>query len=278
MTVRLELVRLVRSRRPLIALAACALFLGLMLLGFWTYAQTETGGAAEFRYTFENRSYFNGLTFALYAFYFAYLLVLPVFAATEGGVQIAGDTASGSLRLLLARPITRARIFAGKLAVAAAWSTLLAGFLLALALVIGLTAVGWGDLDIYPGVLQMTDRHQHLNQAAALTRFVLAWPLASLGLLVPLTLAFWVSSLSTSPVNAVATSISVYLIVYVVGQIHFFRELRPWLFTSSMACWRDLFREEVPWRRVAAGAARLAGWAVLFTTLALGRFRRREEP
>jgi hypothetical protein len=57
MIARLEMLRLVRSRRPLITLLSLALFLGLMLIGFYTYARTETGGAAEFRYTFENRSY-----------------------------------------------------------------------------------------------------------------------------------------------------------------------------------------------------------------------------
>ena len=100
---RLELTRLARSHRLLLFILSLALFLGLMLLGFYTYAQTETGGDVEFRYTFENASYFNGLTFALYAFYFGFLLVLPIFAATEGGAQLAGDSASGVFRLVLAR-------------------------------------------------------------------------------------------------------------------------------------------------------------------------------
>ena len=69
--------KLVRSRRPLIAALSLALFVMLMLVGFYTYAQNETGGQAEFRYTYENRSYFNGLTFALYAYYFGVLLLLP---------------------------------------------------------------------------------------------------------------------------------------------------------------------------------------------------------
>ena len=55
MSVRLESLRLVRSRRPLVAAGALLLFLVLMLVGFYTYAQSRTGGAAEFRYTFENR-------------------------------------------------------------------------------------------------------------------------------------------------------------------------------------------------------------------------------
>jgi len=145
---RLESLRLWRSRRPLLALGSVLFFLALMLLGFYTYAQTQTGGDAEFRYTFENRSYFNGLTFALYAFYFGFLLVLPIFAATEGGAQIAGETAAGTLYLLLTRPLTRARLFVTKLLIAGTLSTALVAALIALSLGIGLIAVGWGSLTV----------------------------------------------------------------------------------------------------------------------------------
>ena len=273
----LELLRLRRSHRPRVAVLSIVFFLGLMLLGFYTYAQTETRGNAEFRYTFENSSYFNGLTFALYAFYFGFLLVLPIFAAVEGGSQIAGDASGGALGLLLARPITRTRLFLGKLALAAGLTTLLTALLLGLGLALGLVAVGWGNLDLYPGVLQMTDRRQHLEQGEALLRFLLAWPAASLAMLAPLSLAFLVSAFSRSAVNAVGAAIAIYLVLYVASQIHFFAELRPWLFPSAMPYWRELFREQIDWRTVLEQAARLAGFTLAFLALALGRFRLREE-
>ena len=275
---RLELLRLVRSRRPLLAMFALLFFLVLMLAGFYTYAETETGGQAEFRYTFENQSYFNGLTFALYAFYFGFLLVLPIFIATEGGVQLAGDTKSGVLRLLLTRPLSRERIFATKLGLSLGYALLLCGSFLALALAVGLVTVGWGDLDLYPGVLQMTDRHQHLDQAVALRRFLLAWPAASLALAAPLALSLLVSTFARSAVNAVAVSVALYLVLYVTSEIHFFRELRPWLFPSSMPFWRELFREQIAWRAMGIEAGRLLGWTALFCALACSRFRLREEP
>ena len=277
MTLRLETRRLLRSRRPALALGAVVFFLGLMLLGFYTYAQTKTGGNVEFRYTYENRSYFNGLTFALYAFYFGFALVLPIFAATEGGAQLAGDTGSGTLALLLSRPVSKARLFATRFALAAAYTTGLVGALLALGLGIGLVAVGWGDLDLYPGVLQMTDRPQHLTQGEGLRRFLLAWPCASLALLAPLALSFWVSAWSRSAVNAVGTAVALYLVLYVVAEVHFFQDLRPWLFTSYLAYWRELFREEVAWGELLRDAARLSTFTLVFAGLAFRRFRRREE-
>jgi len=274
---RLEIVRLWRSRRPLIAACSLLFFLVLMLVGFYTYARAETGGRAEFRYTYENRSYFNGLTFALYAFYFGFLLILPIFIATEGGAQIAGDTSRGTLLLSLTRPVSRTRLFFSKFLLSGAFSTLLAGGFLAVSLGVGLLAVGWGDLDLYPGVLQMTDRHQHLEQQQALARFLLAWPAASLALLAPLSLAYLFSSWVKNPVNAVGLAFSLYLILYVIAEIHFFKDLRPWLFTTYMPYWRELFQERPDWSQVSNQALRLSGFTLLFLALAFRRFRRREE-
>ena len=41
---RFELLKVQRSRRPHLAALAIALFLGLMLLGFYMYASNETSG------------------------------------------------------------------------------------------------------------------------------------------------------------------------------------------------------------------------------------------
>ena len=273
----LEVLRLRRSRRPLLAMGALLFFLGMMLLGFYTYAQSNAGAGAEFRYTFENRSYFNGLTFALYAFYFGFLLILPVFVAVEGAAQIAGESASGRLGLLLTRPVSRSKIFLCKLTVALGSGGFLVAVLILFSLGIGLGFVGWGDLDLYPGVLQMSERHQHLSQREALNAFMLVWPAACVALFPVLCLSFLISSWSKSGVNAVGISVATYMILYVIAQVHFFEDLRPWIFTSHMSFWRGLFREQINWPELANQGIRLLGFGFLFLGLAFHRFRTREE-
>lgn len=273
----LEALRLWRSRRPLVALLALLCFLVLMLVGFWTYAESRTKGAAQFEYTYENRSYFNGLTFALYAFYFGFVLLLPIFAAIEGGAQIAGDSGGGALTLLLTRPLSKTRLFFVKAGLAALFSLLLTGMFLAVALLIGLCAVGWGPLRLYPGVLQMTDTPQFLKRGEALMRFALAWPAAGLALLAPLAFSLWISSWAKSAVNAVGTAVALYLVLHVIAEVHFFEDLRPWLFTSHTTYWRGLFAERIDLREMARHAAALVGFTALFLALAFRRFRRREE-
>jgi ABC-type transport system involved in multi-copper enzyme maturation permease subunit len=275
--IRLELLKLLRSRRPVLAALSSLLFLTLMLVGFYTYARKRTHGEADFGYTFENESYFNGITFTVYSFYFGFLLVLPIFVATEGSTQIAGETSDRTLGLLLFRPVTKSRIFFTKVAVTAGYAMGLTGGFLALSLGVGLFAVGWGDLDLYPGVLQMTDRPQHLSQSEALWRFALIWPAASLGLWTTVSFAFLLSAYMKSAVNAAAVAVALYLVMHVVSGVHFFEELRPILFTSYLAYWRGLLQSDVEWALVGQDAAKLLGFALVFLALAHRRFRLREE-
>lgn len=270
---RFEAVKLMRSRRPVVAMAALVLFVALILLGFYTYASNETGGRAQFRYTFESSSYFNGLLFALYAFYFAVLIILPIFMAAEGGAQLTSEAAGGTLQLLLARPLSRSRIFTTKLLIALAYLALLTALYLALALGVGLTAVGWGELSIYPGVLQMAPSPQHLSQAQALQAFALAWPAAVVALLPALSMSFLVATWVKNPINAVAASVAIYLVLYVISEIHFFSELRPYLFTAYTGFWRGLFREHVIWPDLLQDGAKLLAFTFAFLAAAYHRFR-----
>ena len=274
---RFETIKLLRSWRPVVALVALVLFITLMLIGFYTYADNETGGRAEFRYTFESSSYFNGLLFALYVFYFAILIVLPIFAAAEGGAQLTSESASGTIQWLLARPISRSRIFVTKLVTAVIYLAILAGVFLAVSLFVGLVAVGWGDLHIYPGVLQMTAKPQYLSQKQALHAFFLAWPAAGVALMPALAMGFMVSVWVKNPINAVAASVAIYLVLYVISEIHFFMELRPYLFTTYIGYWRGLFREQVVWSDLLQDGAKLLAFTFAFLSIAYHRFRIRQE-
>src|SRR5215210_3505960 len=103
---RIEFVKLIRSRSFYLSFAALTCFVALMLWGFYTYAARKTGGQAveQFKYTYESKQYFNGLTFALYSVLFCCGLLLPVFVAMTAGAQVAGEARAGTLRMLCARP------------------------------------------------------------------------------------------------------------------------------------------------------------------------------
>src|SRR6201982_401550 len=131
---KLELEKLFRSRSFYLSFAVLVGFVVLMLWGFYTYAARKTGGEAveQFKYTYESKQYFNGLTFALYSVLFSFTLLLPIFVSMSAGSQIAGETRSGTLRMICTRPISRASLILSKFVASALHALLLLTFFIVL--------------------------------------------------------------------------------------------------------------------------------------------------
>ena len=66
-------------------------------------------------------------------------------------------------------------------------------------------------------------------------------------------------------------------VLYLIAEVHFFAELRPWLFTSHAACWRELLQESPDTEALLRHASASLGFTFLFLALGFRRFRRREE-
>src|SRR6185436_12530643 len=247
--IRLELLKLVRSKGFYLSFAALLGFVMLMLWGFYSYAQRKTSGLAgeQFKYTYESKSYFNGLTFTLYSLIFAFSLLIPIFVAMSAGAQIAGERRAGTLRTICIRPVSRSSIILSKFVVVAFHTWLLLAFFIGVNLLIGLLFVGWGDLELYPGALNLVDEPSRMLRDDALWRFFYASFSGTWALLVVAAIAVLLSVLFDNPVTAVAATLAVYLILYIVGRIEFFVTLRPFFFTTHMEFWRDVLKPEVPW-------------------------------
>src|SRR5437762_7061692 len=113
---RLGFVTLVRSPSLWFSFVAVTVFVALMLWGFYSYAERKAGegATAQFKYTYESKSYFNGLTFALYSLVFSFSLLIPIFVAMAAGSQIAGERQAGTLRMICTRPVSRVSLVVAK--------------------------------------------------------------------------------------------------------------------------------------------------------------------
>jgi ABC-type transport system involved in multi-copper enzyme maturation permease subunit len=246
---RIEFYKLIRSKSFYLSFIALAGFVALMLWGFYSYAERKTGGQAaeQFKYTYESKSYFNGMTFALYSLMFSFSLLIPIFVAMTAGAQIAGEARSGTLRMICVRPISRVSIFISKFLMVALHVYLLLAFFIALNLLVGLLFIGWGDMELYPGPLNLVDEPGRIVRDEALWRFLYASFTGTWALLVVAAIAMFFSVVFETPVMAVVTTLSLYVMLYIIGRIEFFEHLRPYFFTTDMDFWRDVFKPEIPW-------------------------------
>jgi len=246
---RLEFLKLTRSRSFLLSFCSLAIFVALMLWGFYSYAEKKAGEqvTSQFKYTYESKSYFNGLTFALYSVMFSFSLLVPIFVALVAGAQIAGERQAGTLRTICVRPISRVSLVLSKFLVVAGYTYLLVAFFIGLNLLVGLLFVGWGDLQLYPGALNLVDEPGKLLRNEALQRFAYASISGTWALLVIAAIATLFSVLFESASTATIATLAVYLTFLIIGRVEFFESLRPYFFTTDMDFWRDVFKPEIPW-------------------------------
>jgi ABC-2 type transport system permease protein len=247
---KLEILKLIRSRSFLLSFVALTAFVVLMLWGFYSYAERKAGEqiTSQFKYTYESKSYFNGLTFALYSVMFSFNLLIPVFVALTTGAQIAGEREDGTLRMLCVRPVSRVSLVCSKFIVLAGYTYLLVAFFILLNLLVGLCFVGWGDLQLYPGALNLVDEPGKLLRDEALKRFAYASFSGTWSLLVVAAIATLFSVLCEKAAIATVSTLTLYLVFHIIGRIEFFEHLRPYFFTTDMDFWRDVFKPEIPWQ------------------------------
>ncbi len=273
---RQEIFKLVRSKLFYLSFIMLVIFVGLMLWGFYTYSKHKTGGQVEFKYTYENPSYFNGLIFTLYSAYFAFQLIIPISVSILAGTQIAGEARAGTLRSLLTRPISRSRLYFGKFYVSVLNVFVLLAFFIGFNLLIGLIVVGWGDLSLYPGPLNLVQEPARLPQAEALARFFYATFTGTWSLMTLATLAFLMSVLFENPIIASFTALTLYVMFNVIGRVDFFVDLKPYLFTTDMEFWREVFKPVIPVNELMYRACRCGMYSVAFLLAGLIVFERKD--
>jgi len=273
---RQEIFKLLRSKLLYLSFLMLVTFVLLMLWGFYTYSLRKTGGQVEFKYTYENPSYFNGLIFTLYSAYFAFQLVIPISVSILAGTQIAGEARSGTLRSLLTRPISRSRLYFAKYLTSILSVFSLLVFFILFNLLVGLVLVGWGDLSLYPGPLNLVQEPGKLTQNEALLRFGYSVFTGTWSLLTLATLAFLMSVLFENPLVASFTALTLYVMLNVIGRVDFFVDLRPYLFTTDMEFWRDVFKPEIPANELLYRACRCGMYSVSFLLAGLIVFERKD--
>jgi ABC-2 type transport system permease protein len=245
----LEFRKLVRSRSFYLSFAALFGFVLLMLWGFYSYVSVKAGAQAveQFKYTYESKSYFNGLTFSLYSVLFSFSLLIPLFVTMTAGNTIAGEAEAGTLRMICVRPVSRNSILLAKFLIVGLHTYLLLAFFIVVNLVVGLVFIGWGNLELYPGPLNLVDEPGKILLGESLWRFTYASFSGTWALLVIAAIAVLFSALYDSPVMAVVITMAVYVMLYVIGRVEFFAHLRPYFFTTAMDFWRDVFKPDIPW-------------------------------
>lgn len=272
--IQIELFKITTKPRSYIGFLAITVIVLLIEFAFYidgkTYLQFITQ-TLEQSFTIQG----NILNGNLICFIILQMLIvqMPLMIALVTGDLISGEAAGGTIRLLLTKPVSRANILMAKYLAGSIYTFLLILWLGVLALGVGRLIFGHGDL-----MVLKSEELVILRDGDILWRFMGAFVIAFLSLNVVATFSLMLSCFTDNSIGPIITSMSVIILFTIIGTIDipFFDQLKPFLFTTHMIIWRNLFDNPLPKNQIYTSLAVLAGHIMLFLSIAFYHFTRKD--
>lgn len=210
----------------------------------------------------------NGLFLALAALIAELPLFLPIAVAAIAADAIAAEAGTGTLRYLLAVPVTRTRLLAVKYTALVIFTTAAVLLVALTGVLLGLVLFGAGDFTLLSG------RQVGFGEGAVRVLAVCGYLAAALAALAAVGL--FVSTLTEQAVGATIAVVILALVSMVLDQIPQLDFLHPYLLTHWWGAFVDLLRDPVPLDGIRAGLQSAGAYVLIFVTAAWARLSNRD--
>jgi ABC-2 type transport system permease protein len=294
--IAVELFKLVRRLRTWMSVA---LICGLPLLVAVFIAVTHLAPPPGQGSAFLSAVLDNGQLYPAAALALVLPVFLPVSVAVVAGDSIAGEASSGTLRYLLARPVSRTRLLVAKL-ISVSTFVLLAVIAVTITsyatgvLILGpsrASAVGTGSGisgSIAPGAggaptagLQAGGSITSLSGAPLtfvelIERVLGAMAFITVSMLGVAAIAIFLSTIADSALGAALGALAVLVASEVLVTLNAASAVQPYLPTRYWLAWIDFFRQPIFWPDIQRGFAIQAVYVVVFLSAAWANFATRD--
>jgi ABC-2 type transport system permease protein len=255
------------KRRRTLGVLALMVALPLILIG-----ALQLGGAEEAeensRVNLVDVATASGLNLTLFVLFATTGFFLVVVFGLFFGDTVASEASWGSLRYALATPVPRSRLLRKKWLAALVMSVGALVTVVAVALVAGGIAFGFGDVVTPVGIA--------LDQGTALVRLAGMVGYLAIHLLVVGSLAFWLSTVTDAPLAAVGGAVFTTIVFAVLEQVEQLGAIRDWFPTAFNYAWIDLLQTPVDSADLFRGVVQGLAYSVVFTALAFRHFARKD--
>jgi ABC-2 type transport system permease protein len=186
---------------------------------------------------------------------------------------VAKEAEDGTLRMILARPISRFDLLLAKWLAGIVFSILLVFALGAMAISFARLWFPWRDMFVaWPPLVPFSI----LSAGEGLKYFALSHLLLAVNASVVVAIAFMFSCFNMKPAAATILALSVLFISFVMEQIPFFEEYREWLLTYHFHAWLFMFAKPIPWPRIAGSLAILGAFNLTAFLIGTAAFQARD--
>ncbi len=217
--------------------------------------------------------YFHGLTMAFMVMALTVGLLGSVFLALVGGDVISKEVEDGTLRMTLCRPVTRFRVLLVKYLACIVYTFSLVVFIGGSALLTGIAWRGIGGLFAFVPEEKLFIL---FTQSEGLIRYAGSLLFFTTSLLTITTLGFMFSCFNAKPAAATVLTLTLFLADRILSLMPQFERYRQWFMTTHMATWTNLYRDPIPWERIAWDYLYLLGLNGTFLIIGFTVFSRRD--
>lgn len=210
----------------------------------------------------------NGLFAALTVIALILPFFLPLGTSILSGEAVAGEASAGTLRYLVVRPVGRVRLIVSKYLAVMAQVAAAIAWVMAIALVTGAIAFGYGPLPTLSGTtLSVGEGLLRILGAGVYVLAAMAG-LAAVGV--------FISTLTSSGVGAAGATMAIAIASQIVDSLPAARGVHPYLISHGWFAFADLFRSPVEWSAMIQGLMLDGTYLVLFLGAAIAVFSRKD--
>ncbi len=165
------------------------------------------------------------------------IIHIPILICLVTGDSIAGEASSGTIRLLLQKPYSRTKIYFAKAITGFIYSFLLVLFTAVLCFITGQLLFGQGDLIVLRRGVSV------FSQDDVLWRFLCAFAMGLLSMLVVASLSLMISSFVNNAIGPIVGTIAIIIVLNIIFTLGatFFESILPYIFTTHFVKWQYFF-------------------------------------
>ncbi|HWI92705.1 MAG TPA: ABC transporter permease subunit [Flavisolibacter sp.] len=271
---KIELFKIFKKPRTYIAFGAIAAIILLVQMAFYIDGQKYMSfmmASVESSFSMEGNM-MNGY-FVFFIILQTLLVHVPLLISLVAGDMIAGEANMGTLRLLVAKPVSRTSIMLSKFWATCIYTILLLTFLAVIGLLGSMLIFGTSDFIVFK-----SDKLLLIDRSDVMWRYFGAYCVAALSMITVAALAFLFSVFADNSIGPIIAAMSVVIVFTILTtmDIPFFNAIKPYLFTNHMLNWKGFFDRPVDTREVLKSVLFLIGHIAFFVSLSIYVFKKKD--
>ncbi|TCC49854.1 ABC transporter permease [Kribbella capetownensis] len=210
----------------------------------------------------------NGLFLIVASLGLSLPFFLPTAVTVISGESLAGEASLGTLRTMLTAPAGRSRLLAAKMVALAVFCLAATMTIWISGLIVGFILFPVGDVLLLSGTT--------VSLGEGLLRALLIAIVISLSLLGLAGIGLFVSSLTSTPLAAMAATFGAFIVLGIMTAIPQLHAIHPWLLIYRWQSFADLLRDPPYWHEIARNLLVQGAYLVVFYTAAWARLTSRD--